>query len=37
MLGAVPAVHGGQDAVGGGLERHMEVLSHAIGAGKEVD
>jgi len=37
MLGAVPAVHGGEDAVGGGLERYVEMLSDAISAGEEVD
>ena len=31
MLGAVPAVHGGEDAVGAGLQRHMEVLGDAVG------
>ncbi len=37
VLGAVPAVHGGQDAVRGGLEGHVEVLGDAVGAGEEFD
>ena len=37
MLGAIPAVHGGKDAVGAGLERHVEVLGDAIGPGEEFD
>ena len=37
VLSAVPAVHGGEDAVGGGLERHMEMLGDAVGAGEEFD
>ena len=37
MLGAVPAVHGGEDAVGGGLQGHVEVLGDAIGPGEEID
>ena len=36
MLGAVPAVHGGEDAVGGGLQGHVEVLGDAIGRGEKV-
>src|SRR6266700_4085563 len=35
MLGAVPAVHGREDAVGAGLQRDVEVLGEAIGRGKE--
>src|SRR5216684_146318 len=37
VLGAVPAVHGGEDAVGAGLQGHVEVLGDAIGGGKEFD
>ncbi len=37
VFGAVPAVHGGEDGVGGGLEGHVEVLGDAAGAGEEVD
>src|SRR5204863_157603 len=37
VLGAVPAVHGGQDAVGTGLQRSMDVLGQAIGRSKEID
>ncbi len=37
VFGAIPAVHGGEDGVGGGLEGHVEVLGDAVGAGEEVD
>jgi hypothetical protein len=37
MFGAVPAVHGGQDGVRGGLEGHVEMVGDAVGFGKEVD
>ena len=37
VLGAIPAVHGGENAVGGGLQGHVEVLGDAIGGGEEVD
>ena len=37
VLGAIPAVHGGENAVRGGLERHVEVFGHAAGAGEEFD
>src|SRR5216684_1730333 len=37
VLGAIPAVHGGEDAVGAGLQRHVEMLGDAIIGGKEVD
>ena len=37
VLGAIPAMHGGEDAVGCGLQWHMEVLSDAIGGSKKVD
>ncbi len=36
-LGAIPAVHGGEDSVGGGLQRHMEVLGDAIGPSEKID
>ena len=34
---AVPAVHGGENAVGGGLQRHVEMLGDAIGGSEELD
>ena len=37
VLGAVPAVHGGEDAVGAGLQRHVKVLGDAIAGGEEFD
>lgn len=37
VLGAVPAVHGSEDAVGAGLQRHVEVLGDAIDPGEEFD
>src|SRR6266581_8732072 len=37
MLGAVPAVHGGENAVGAGLQRDVEVPGEAIGRRKEFD
>src|SRR5882724_9988375 len=37
VLGTVPAVHGGDDAVGAGLQRHVEVLGDAIAGGEEMD
>jgi len=37
VLGAVPAVHGGEDAVGGGLQRHVKVLGDAIVGGEQID
>ena len=37
MLRAIPAVHGSEDVVRTGLERHMEVLGDAIGTGEEGD
>src|SRR5271167_254458 len=37
VFGAVPAVHGRENAVGGGLEGHVEVLGDAVGPGEEVD
>ena len=37
MLGAVPAMHGGENAVGGGLQGHVEVLGDAVGPGEEID
>jgi len=37
VFGAVPAVHGGEDAVGGGLQGHVEMLGDAIGPSEEMD
>ena len=37
VFGAVPAVHGGEDGVGGGLQGHVEVAGEAIGGGEEGD
>src|SRR5206468_996273 len=37
VLGTVPAVHGGEDAIGAGLQRHVEVLGDAIAGGEEMD
>jgi hypothetical protein len=37
VLGAIPAVHGGEDAVRGGLQGHVEVLGDEIGGSEEVD
>lgn len=37
MLGAIPAVHGGENAVGSRLQWHVEMLGDAIGRGEEVD
>ncbi len=37
MFGAIPAVHGGENAVGGGLQGHVEVLGDAIGGSEEID
>ncbi len=37
VLGPIPAMHGGEDAIRGGLQRHVEVRSDAIGDGKEFD
>jgi len=37
VLGAIPAVHGGENAVGSGLQGHVEVLGDAIGPGEEID
>ncbi len=37
MFGAVPAMHGGEDAVRARLQRHMEVWRDAIGGSKEID
>src|SRR5262249_7333039 len=36
VLGAVPAVHGCQDAIRAGLQRHVEVLREALGRGKKL-
>ena len=37
MLRAIPAMHGGEDIVRAGLERHVKVLGDATGAGEERD
>ena len=37
VLGAVPAVHRGEDAIGAGLQGHVEVLGDAIGRSEETD
>jgi len=37
VRGAIPAVHGGEHAVGRGLQGHVEVLGDAIGRGEEFD
>lgn len=37
VTGAIAAVHGGKDAVGAGLQRHMKVLGEAIGGSEERD
>ncbi len=37
VFGAIPAMHGGEDTVGSGLERHVEVRGEAIGRREESD
>lgn len=37
VFGAIPAVHGGEDGIGAGLERHVEVPGDAVRAGEESD
>jgi len=37
MLRAIPAVHAGKDAVGAGLQRHVKMLSDAVGGSKKSD
>jgi hypothetical protein len=37
VFGAVPTMHGGEDAVGGRLQGHVEMRGDAIGGGKEID
>src|SRR3989449_935835 len=37
VLGTIRAMHGGEDAVGGGLQGHVEVLGDAVGGGEEID
>ncbi len=37
MLRAIPAMHGGEDIVRAGLERHVKVLGDATGAGEKGD
>lgn len=37
VFGAIPAVHGGEDAVGSGLQGHVEVRRQARVCGEEID
>jgi len=37
MFGAIPAMHGGENAVGSGLQRHVEVRRDAVSGGEKVD
>jgi hypothetical protein len=37
MFSAIPAMHGGEDAVRAGLQGHVEVLGEAMGGGEERD
>ena len=37
VLRAIPAVHGGEDIVRAGLERHVEMVGNAIRAGENSD
>ena len=37
VFAAVPAVHGGEDLIGGGLQRHMKVFGESRGGGEERD
>ena len=37
VLGAIPAVHSGENAVGGGLQGHVEVLGYAVGGSEKID
>ena len=37
VLGAIPAVHSGEDTVGAGLQRHMKMTGEAVGTGKEIN
>ncbi len=37
VFGTIPAVHGGKNAVGRGLQRHVEVRREAIGGGEKID
>ena len=37
VLGAIPAMHGGEDAVCAGLKRHVEMLGDSVRAGEERD
>jgi hypothetical protein len=37
VFGAIPTVHRGQDAVGGGLQGHVKVLGDALGPSEEID
>src|SRR5258708_35210029 len=37
VFGAIPAMHGGQDAVGSGLQRHVEMRGDAVVRSEEID
>src|SRR2546422_2718134 len=37
VLRTIPAMHGGGDAAGGGLQGHVGVLGDAVGGGEEID
>jgi len=37
VFGAIPAMHGGKDAIGSGLQRHVEMWGDAVIRGEEVD
>jgi hypothetical protein len=37
VFGTIPTMHGGEDVVGGGLERHVEVFGEAAGRSEECD
>ena len=37
VFGAIPAMHGSEDAIRGGLQRHVEMGSDAIGRSEEFD
>ena len=37
VLRAIPPMHGGENIVRAGLERHVEMLRNAIGASEECD
>ncbi len=37
VFGAIPAMHGGENAIGSGLQRHVEVLGDALRGSEETD